>query len=50
MYSLSISGSYCVSTPTVSIFELAQLDSVKSMMRYFEPNETAGLAIPAVSA
>lgn len=30
--------------------EFAQLDSAKSMMRYFPPNETAGFAMLRVSA
>lgn len=45
MYSFNSSGWYWVSTPTVSIPELTQLDSGKSMMRYFPPYGTAGLAM-----
>ena len=43
------SGWYCVSTPTVSIPELIQLLSGKSMIRYLPPNATAGLATLEVS-
>ena len=35
---------YWVSTPTVSMPELTQLDRGKSMMRYFPPKGTAGFA------
>ena len=44
MYSLSSSGWYCVRIPTVSMPELTQLESGKSMMRYLPPNGTAGFA------
>ena len=44
-YAFSASGRYCVKTPTVSMSELTQLDSGKSMMRYFPPNGTAGFAM-----
>ena len=37
-------------TPTVSIPEFTQLDSGKSIMRYFPPYGTAGFAISRVSA
>lgn len=42
-------GRYWVSTPTVSIPELAQLDRGKSMMRNFPPKGTAGFAMSPVS-
>ena len=44
MWSLSESGAYCVRTKTLVMPELAQFDSVKSMMRYLPPKGTAGLA------
>src|SRR5215207_5763167 len=44
MWSLSERGLYCVRTTTLSISELTQFDSVKSMIRYLPPNGTAGLA------
>ena len=44
------SGWYCVRIPTVSISELTQLDSGKSIIRYLPPNGTAGLASFWVSA
>src|SRR5574344_1811188 len=44
MWELSLNGWYCVSTPTVSIPELIQLLSGKSIIRYLPPNATAGLA------
>src|SRR3954453_11938062 len=44
MWSLSDRGLYWVSTTTLSIPELTQFDSVKSMIRYLPPNGTAGLA------
>src|SRR3954454_24437954 len=44
MWSLSERGLYCVRTTTLSISELTQFDSVKSMIRYLPPKGTAGLA------
>src|SRR5947209_6848931 len=40
---LSECGRYCVSTATLYMPELTQLESVKSMMRYLAANGTAGL-------
>ena len=45
----SRSGWYCVSTPTVSIPELIQLLSGKSIILYFPPKATAGFATSAVN-
>src|SRR3954470_20887684 len=44
MWSFRERGLYCVSTTTLSMPELTQFDSVKSMIRYLPPNGTAGLA------
>ena len=44
MWSLSERGLYWVRTTTLSMSELTQFDSVKSMIRYLPPNGTAGLA------
>src|SRR5665811_575019 len=44
MWSLSERGLYCVRTTTLSMSELTQLLSAKSMIRYLPPNGTAGLA------
>ncbi len=49
MWEFSRRGWYWVRTPTVSTPELMQLESGKSMMRYFPPNATAGFAILDVS-
>ena len=44
MWSLSDRGLYWVRTTTLSMPELTQFDSVKSMIRYLPPNGTAGFA------
>ena len=44
IWEFSRSGCYCVNTPTVSIPELIQLLKGKSIILYFPPNATAGLA------
>src|SRR5262245_19773808 len=44
MWSLRLCGRYCVRINTSKIFEFTQLLNVKSMMRYFPANGTAGLA------
>ena len=44
MWSLSERGLYCVRTTTLSMLELTQLLSVKSMIRYLPAKGTAGLA------
>ena len=44
MWSFSERGLYCVRTRTLSIPELTQFESVKSMIRYLPANGTAGLA------
>ena len=44
MWSFSERGLYWVRTTTLSMPELTQFDSVKSMIRYLPPNGTAGLA------
>ena len=49
MYELSSKGINCVSTPTVEIPEFAQLESGKSIILYFPPKGTAGLAISFVN-
>ena len=44
MWSFSERGLYWVRTTTLSISELTQFESVKSMIRYLPPKGTAGLA------
>src|SRR6476646_9210370 len=44
MWSFSERGLYWVRTTTLSMSELTQFDSVKSMIRYLPPKGTAGLA------
>src|SRR5579862_9687513 len=44
MCSFKECGRYCVRIMTSEIPELTQFDSVKSMMRYFPANGTAGFA------
>src|SRR5699024_11218793 len=43
--SFNSNGWYCVTTPTFLTPELAQLLKAKSLIRYFPPKGTAGLAI-----
>ena len=45
IWEFKICGLYWVNTPTVSIPELEQLLKTKSIILYFPPNDTAGLAI-----